>query len=210
MEVTGNAVMVDTHENSISTVIDNNRIMELPLDGRNAPALILLSGGAANVALSSNDLNSSKNYGNGNSANSSPTVTISVGGSQENANNYLLDGSDNNDAFSNVNAPFPFPDAIQEFSVQSSGLSARYGVHAGAVVNVVTKSGTNSFHGDVFEFSPPRSPAPSTSRARNLHGSSAPTGLRPRKPQHISINVTTEGAQCPTKENQMAGHHQAR
>ena len=152
MEVTGNAVMVDTHENSISTVIDNNRIMELPLDGRNAPALILLSGGAANVALSSNDLNSSKNYGNGNSANSSPTVTISVGGSQENANNYLLDGSDNNDAFSNVNAPFPFPDAIQEFSVQSSGLSARYGVHAGAVVNVVTKSGTNSFHGDVFEF----------------------------------------------------------
>ncbi len=138
MEVTGNAVMVDTHENSISTVIDNIRIMELPLDGRNAPALILLSGGAANVALSSNDLNSSKNYGNGNSANSSPTVTISVGGSQENANNYLLDGSDNNDAFSNVNAPFPFPDAIQEFSVQSSGLSARYGVHAGAVVNALT------------------------------------------------------------------------
>jgi hypothetical protein len=152
MEVTSNAVMVDTHENSVSTVIDNNRIMELPLDGRNAPALILLSGGAANVALSGNDLNSSKNYGNGNSANSSPTVTISVGGSQENSNNYLLDGSDNNDAFSNVNAPFPFPDAIQEFSVQSSGLSARYGVHAGAVVNMVTKSGTNNLHGDIFEY----------------------------------------------------------
>lgn len=152
MEVTSSTQMVETHENSVSTVIDNNRIMELPLDGRNAPALILLSGGAANVALSGNDLNSTKNYGNGNSSNSSPTVTVSVGGSQENSNNYLLDGSDNNDAFSNVNAPFPFPDAIQEFSVQSSGLSARYGVHAGAVVNMVTKSGTNNFHGDAFEF----------------------------------------------------------
>ena len=75
-----------------------------------------------------------------------------MGGGQENANNFLLDGSDNNDAFSNVNAPYPFPDAIQEFSVQSSGLSARYGVHAGATVNAVTKSGTNAYHGSVFEF----------------------------------------------------------
>ena len=152
VEVTANASMVETHENSISTMIDNSRIMELPLDGRNAPALLMLSGAATNVSLNSNDLNSSKNYGNGNSANSSMTQTISVGGSQENANNFLLDGGDNNDAFSNVNAPFPFPDAIQEFNVQSSGLSARYGVHAGAVVNVVTKSGTNNFHGNVFEF----------------------------------------------------------
>ena len=64
----------------------------------------------------------------------------------------MLDGSDNNDAFSNVNAPYPFPDAIQEFSVQSNGLSARYGVHAGATVNAVTRSGTNAYHGTVFEF----------------------------------------------------------
>ncbi len=150
VEVNADAALVETHENSISTLIDNKRIMELPLDGRNAPQLILLSGGAANPTLTSNDLNSTKNYGNGNA--NGPSQTISVGGGQENANNFLLDGGDNNDAFSNINAPFPFPDAIQEFSVQSSGLSARYGVHAGATVNVVTKSGTNSYHGNVFEF----------------------------------------------------------
>lgn len=149
VEVVADAAMVETHENSISTMIDSERIMELPLNGRNAPDLILLSGGASNTPISSQDLNSTKNYGNNQSG---ASQTISVGGGQENANNYLLDGSDNNDAFSNINAPFPFPDAIQEFSVQSSGLSARYGVHAGATVNAVTKSGTNHFHGTVFEF----------------------------------------------------------
>src|SRR5438309_7592235 len=60
--------------------------------------------------------------------------------------------SDNNDTFSNVNLPFPFPDALQEFSVETSSLPARNGLHPGGVVNLVTKSGTNSFHGAVFEF----------------------------------------------------------
>jgi hypothetical protein len=149
VEVTASAAMVETHENTISTMIDNNRIMELPLNGRNAPDLIMLAGGASNTSLQSQDLNSTKNYGNNRSG---ASQTISVGGGQENANNYLLDGGDNNHAFSNINAPFPFPDAIQEFSVQSSGGSARYGVHAGATVNVITKSGTNHLHGSVFEF----------------------------------------------------------
>jgi hypothetical protein len=63
-----------------------------------------------------------------------------------------MDGADNTDSFSNVNLPFPFPDALQEFSVQTSGLAAQYGFHPGAVVNVVTKAGTNGFHGTVFEF----------------------------------------------------------
>ena len=63
-----------------------------------------------------------------------------------------MDGGDNNDAFANVNLPFPFPDALQEFSVQTNSLPARYGVHPGAVVNMVTKSGTNLIHGDLFEF----------------------------------------------------------
>src|SRR5581483_3718470 len=71
---------------------------------------------------------------------------------QVNGTNYVLDGGDNNDSFSNVNLPFPFPDALQEYSVQTSTSSARYGLHPGAVVSLVTKSGTNKFHGDVFEF----------------------------------------------------------
>ena len=64
----------------------------------------------------------------------------------------LLDGGDNNDAFSNVNLPLPFPDAISEFNVQTSSLPAQYGLHPGGVVNIVTKSGSNAFHGDFFDF----------------------------------------------------------
>ena len=150
-EVRGDAVMVNTEETSFSQVIDQQRVVDLPLDGRQATDLILLSGGASNTVIPGNDLLSSKNYGN-NNVTSSVTATISVAGGQQNANNYLLDGGDHVDKFSNVNMPFPFPDAIQEFSVQTSTLTARYGAHPGSVVNVVTKSGTNNWHGDVFEF----------------------------------------------------------
>ena len=80
------------------------------------------------------------------------SVSVSVAGGMPTANNYVMDGGDNNDTFSNVNLPFPFPDALQEFSVQTNGLSAQFGIHSGSVVNVVTKSGTNQFHGDLFEF----------------------------------------------------------
>ncbi len=66
--------------------------------------------------------------------------------------NYLLDGGDNNDSFSNVNMPIPFPDAVQEFSVQTNAMQAQFGLHPGAVVNIVTKSGTNALHGDLFEY----------------------------------------------------------
>jgi hypothetical protein len=75
-----------------------------------------------------------------------------VAGGQANGVNFLLDGGDHNDAFSNVNLPIPFPDAVEEFSVQTSGLPAQYGLRPGGVVNIVTKSGSNGFHGDVFEF----------------------------------------------------------
>ena len=78
-----------------------------------------------------------------------------MAGSQANGVSYLLDGGDNNDAFSNVNLPIPFPDAVQEFSVQTSSLPAQYGLHPGGVVNIVNKSGSNGFHGDIFDFSRP-------------------------------------------------------
>ncbi|HYM00988.1 MAG TPA: carboxypeptidase regulatory-like domain-containing protein, partial [Blastocatellia bacterium] len=149
VEVSADAQMVETRETSVSTVIDQRRIVDLPLDGRQATQLVLLSGASANPTLTNNDLISTKNYANGSGSSS---VAISVAGGQETSTNYVLDGGDNNDAFSNVNLPFPFPDAIQEFSVQTSTLTARYGLHSGAVVNVVTKSGGNGFHGDAFEF----------------------------------------------------------
>ncbi|HLJ26236.1 MAG TPA: TonB-dependent receptor [Candidatus Angelobacter sp.] len=150
-EVRSDAVMLNTTETSVGEVIDQQRIVDLPLDGRQLTQLLLLSGAATNPILPGQDLLSSKNYGNGN-ATSQVLATISVAGGQENSNTYLLDGGDHNDKFSNLNIPIPFPDAMQEFSVQTSTLTAQYGEHAGSVVSLVTKSGTNSFHGDIFEF----------------------------------------------------------
>ncbi len=141
VEVSANASMVETRENSVSQVIDQRRINELPLDGRQATQLILISGGSA--------------YGDAGDTGSKTfysATRIAVAGGQANGTTYLLDGSDNTDQMSNVNMPFPFPDALQEFSVDTSAVSARFGTHPGATVNVVTKSGANQFHGDLFEY----------------------------------------------------------
>ena len=144
VEVSGDAAMVQTEDTSISQVIDQQRIVDLPLNGRQATDLIALAGGAASPPNAASRDVTSHDYVN--------SLAISVSGGQINGNNYLLDGADNNDSHSNINLPFPFPDALQEFSVQTNGIAARYGLHPGSVVNVVTKSGTNSFHGDLFEF----------------------------------------------------------
>jgi hypothetical protein len=148
VHVSGEAGLVQTQDTSISELVDKQRIVDLPLNGRQATQLILLSGGSANSPAfatgGSVALVTTKTY--------SGSVAISVAGAQATGNNFLMDGGDNNDAFSNVNLPFPFPDALQEFNVQTSGLSAQYGLHPGAAVNIVTKSGTNRFHGDLFEF----------------------------------------------------------
>src|ERR1041384_3955320 len=81
-----------------------------------------------------------------------PSVTISVAGGQANGITYIMDGGTHNDPFNNLNLPTPFPDALQEFKVETSSLPARYGHHAASAVNLVTKSGTNAFRGNVFEF----------------------------------------------------------
>ena len=78
--------------------------------------------------------------------------SISVNGARPDQISYNLDGGTNQDLMSNTNNPFPFPDALQEFSVQTNSFDTQYGTNAGAVVNVVTKSGTNQWHGDAFEF----------------------------------------------------------
>jgi hypothetical protein len=142
VQVDAGAPMVQTQDQSVSQVIDRHTIVDMPLNGRQATQLILLTGAATTAP--SGDLIGSKNYPS--------SVSLSVAGGEGEGINYLLDGADNNDPFTNVNLPFPFPDALQEFSVQTSGLAAQYGLHPGAVVNIVTKSGTNAFHGTVFEF----------------------------------------------------------
>jgi hypothetical protein len=137
--------MIETKDNSIAQVIDSRRMVDLPLNGRNPTQLITLTGAA--TTSSSSDLITSKNIGGSNAS-----ATFSIAGSQANGVNYLLDGGDNNDSLFNVNLPLPFPDALQEFSVQTTALPAQYGLQPGGVVNAVTKSGSNAFHGDLFEF----------------------------------------------------------
>ncbi|HXJ37756.1 MAG TPA: TonB-dependent receptor, partial [Bryobacteraceae bacterium] len=142
VEVQANAAIVQTQQSSISQVVDQQRIVELPLNGRDATQLITISGASINHSDGTNT--GSKSFFS--------SQSISIAGSAGNATNYLLDGGDNNDSFTNVNMPFPFPDALQEFSVETSTLPARNGLHPGGVVNAVTKSGTNTMHGGLFEF----------------------------------------------------------
>jgi len=157
VQVQAAASMVETKDTSISQVISQQPIVDLPLNGRNPADLLALSG----LAISSNSngnasmgmtLNGGDLTGSKNIQGSSGSGQYSVAGSSANGVNFLLDGGDNNDAFSNVNLPIPFPDALQEFSVQTEGLPAQYGLHPGGVVNIVTKSGTNALHGDLFYF----------------------------------------------------------
>ncbi|HEV2273638.1 MAG TPA: carboxypeptidase regulatory-like domain-containing protein [Acidobacteriaceae bacterium] len=142
VEVQANASMVQTQQNTISQVIDQRRMVDLPLNGRDPTQLITISGASVNHSDGTNT--GSKSFFS--------SQSISIAGGPGNGTNYLLDGGDNNDNFTNVNMPFPFPDALAEFSVETSSLPARNGLHPGGVVNVVTKSGSNQLHGDLFEF----------------------------------------------------------
>ena len=139
--VTASAATIETRSTGVGQVIDNQQVTEIPLNGRQATELIFLSGLATSAP--SGDLNTNKNF---------PTVTISVAGGQANGITYIMDGGTHNDPFNNLNLPTPFPDALQEFKVETSSLPARYGHHAASAVNLVTKSGTNAFRGNVFDF----------------------------------------------------------
>src|SRR5947208_13480193 len=79
-------------------------------------------------------------------------VNISVAGGQTYGVAYLLDGAQHSNFYDGTGMPLPFPDALQEFKVETSALNAQSGTHSGATVSSVTKSGSNTFHGDLFEF----------------------------------------------------------
>jgi type 1 fimbria pilin len=139
-------VAVNTVSPELSQVIESQRVTDLPLNGRNAADLTLLVPGAVSaIANNSGTLQ-------GDTKQIPGVEAIAVNGARPDQIGYNLDGGNNEDLMSNTNDPFPFPDALQEFSVQTNSFDAQYGNNAGAVVNVVTKSGTNQFHGDLFEF----------------------------------------------------------
>jgi len=146
VQVTTEVPQVDTTSGTLSQVIDEARVVDLPLNGRNAAVLVTLVAGIVDATNEGNGVN----QGNGKTF---PTAVVtSANGTLPNQSNYLLNGGNNVDEMTNVNGPFPFPDAVQEFSVQTSNYNAEFGQSAGAVVNIVTKSGTKKFHGDAFEF----------------------------------------------------------
>ena len=133
------APIVDVRGAGISSVVEQERIVALPLQGREMTDLIVLSG-AAYVTGRPN----TKNFQGG--------VSITVAGGMDAGVAYVLDGAMHNDPQNAGGLPLPFPDAMQEFRVATSGLSAQNGMHSGASVNAVTKSGSNVFHGNAFEF----------------------------------------------------------
>jgi hypothetical protein len=142
VEVKSDSLALQTEDVSFKQTIDQNAITEMPLNGRQLTSLITLSGGSAPAA--GNDFTGSK-Y-------SYQTIAVSIAGGMGNSTLWRLDGGDNNDYMGNGNLPFPFPDAVSQFSVESSVLGAQDGMHIGGMVNMVTRSGTNIYHGSGFEF----------------------------------------------------------
>jgi len=139
VQVEANAPQVETQTTSVGSVIDSKRILDLPLNGRNPAELITLVGAAVPA-------------GRNGTAGMPGGLNISVAGSLPSSVGYFLDGALYNNPFDAVNLPFPFPDALQEFKVETSTTNAQTGQHGGAAVSAVVKSGTNEFHGDLFWF----------------------------------------------------------
>jgi outer membrane receptor protein involved in Fe transport len=136
INVTAEIAQVETRSGAIREVVDSKRIVELPLNGRNPLQLQFLVAGAG------------VRTGQGQAQNGG----VSINGSRDNSNNYQLDGGDNHDPYFNSPAIFPSPDALEEFSIQTNAYGADRGRNAGAFMTAVTKSGTNQFHGTLFEF----------------------------------------------------------
>ncbi len=136
--IEGATPLVETDTAKVGYALSEHAIQALPLNQRNFLEFALLVPGAQTPAQGS------QNIGTGGS--------FSINGAREQSNNFLLDGTDNNDPLVNQYGTLPPVEAIQEFKVQTSLSSADYGRTAGAQINVALKSGTNSFHGSAFEF----------------------------------------------------------
>ena len=142
--VSADAAVLTTRTATMGQLIDQKRITDLPLNGRQPQELLFLSAGAVNETGNYCLVNCQGGVYPG-------EQDGNVNGSGPRTVNFQMDGAGHNDTYLNTNLPFPNPDAVQEFNVQNENLSAQYGL-GGAVVNIVTKSGTNAVHGDAFEF----------------------------------------------------------
>src|SRR5579864_3446423 len=140
VDVTSEAPLVDTSSTQLGAVMDERQVSNLPLNARDTYQLLQLQPGVQGVGGS--DLF----YG------SNTSGAVSVNGGRGRSNNFSVNGGDGNDLFVNSPAIQPSPDSIAEFRVLSNTFDAEYGRNSGAVINVVTKSGTNNWHGSAYEF----------------------------------------------------------
>ena len=140
VEVTSEAPLVDTTSTQLGAVVNDRSVSQLPLNARDTYQLLQLQPGVQS------QVGSDLFYG------SDRAGVVSVNGGRGRSNNFSVNGGDSNDQFVNLPAVQPTPDSIQEFRVLTNTFDAEYGRNSGAVVNVITKSGTNAYHGNVYEF----------------------------------------------------------
>lgn len=142
VDVTSEAPLVDTTSTQLGAVVGQRAVTELPLNTRDTYQFLQLQPGVMSTVGSSNTLI----YG------SDSPGAVSVNGGRGRSNNFSVNGGDANDLFVNLPTVQPSPDSIQEFRVLTNTFDAEYGRNSGSVVNVITKSGTNDWHGNLYEF----------------------------------------------------------
>jgi hypothetical protein len=145
VEVIADVTQINTTSATQAEVVGHTAIVELPLNGRQFNQLTLLTPGAVPLIQGGQQGFFTVKLGSG-------SVSPSVDGQRPQQNNYTMDGVLNNALFTNTFAISPPPDAIQEFNVQSHITDAQFAISSGANINLVSRAGTNDFHGVVYEF----------------------------------------------------------
>jgi len=140
------APLVETSNATLGVVVDQQKVVDLPLNGRNFAQLGTLLPGVVAPPLALGGLDGNATVGGFGDA----TGSFNVNGMRNQSNNFQLDGASNNDSFNSGFVVRPPPDAVQEFKIMTHSYGAEYGRNAGSVVNVVTKSGTNAWHGSAW------------------------------------------------------------
>lgn len=151
VEVSTDAPLVESSTSALGEVIQGRQAVELPLNGRNVLELARLTPGVTQGVVggfASGAGGDAETYRGGNTGG----AALSVNGQRTQANNFLLDGVDNNESLVNTINIFPSAEAIREFRVQTSVASAEFGRGGGAIINSVIKSGANDFHGSAYAF----------------------------------------------------------
>jgi hypothetical protein len=195
VNVSTQAPLVETSNATLGIVVDQKKIVELPLNGRNFTQLGQLLPGVIAAPAAVGGASGDATPGVFGAA----TAGFSVNGQRNQSNNFLLDGTSNNDTFNTGFVLRPPPDAIQEFKILTHSYSAEYGRNSGSVVNVVTRSGSNALHGAAWEFN-----RDDALQARNYFARPTADTPNPAKPK-LKQNQFGASLGGPIQRNKMFG-----